>query len=76
MHQGIRHVGLTHRFAASQAGASDLAALSGIVAAAALGFLVLGEALAPGQWLGLAAVLAGVLIAGTEPRAAAPPPLG
>ncbi|HQZ00706.1 MAG TPA: EamA family transporter [Propionicimonas sp.] len=46
------------------------------ITAAALGVLVLGEALAPVQWLGLAAVLAGVLIAGTEPRAAAPPPLG
>ena len=36
--------------------------------AATLGVLVLGETLAPLQWTGLAAVVAGVVVAGTEPR--------
>lgn len=36
------------------------------ITAATLGVLVLGETLSAGQWVGLATVLAGVLIAGTE----------
>ena len=42
--------------------------------AATLGVLVLGETLAPLQWTGLAAVVTGVVIAGTDrPPASAPP---
>lgn len=46
------------------------------ITAAGLGVIVLGETLSGGQWLGLATVLVGVLIAGTGGRRtpSAPPP--